>query len=238
MIHTIWVFVYVILLSALVQEIPAFQGYVSDYAGVLSAQRREQLTALLDELEQKTTARIAVVTVKTTHPYDDLQYAKKLLDAWRISQKGDPDNSALFLVVTEDQGARIVTGYGLEGILPSWRVSAILDEFVLPEFRAGRFDEGIYKGTWAVALVISQEARVELTGDAPIDVRRLPGTPSPGGVILALIVILALVSLMMRRARRDFGAGLRDTRSARRRSLSRFGGGFSRGSFGGFGGGH
>lgn len=237
MMPMIWVSLYVILCSALTQEIPAFQGYVSDYAGVLSAQRREQLTALLDELERKTTAHIAVVTVKTTHPYDDLQYARRLLDAWRISQKSDPDNSALFLVVTEDQRVRIVTGYGLEGILPSRRVSAILDEFVLPEFRAGRFDEGIYKGTWAVALVISQEAGVELTGAAPIDVRHLLGNPSPSGLILALIVILSLVSLMMRRVRRDFGVSLRDTRSARRRSLSRFGGGFSRGSFGGFGGG-
>jgi uncharacterized protein len=53
-----------ISVGALAQEIPAPQGYVSDYAEVLTPQTRDKLTALLQELEQKTTAQIAVLTVK------------------------------------------------------------------------------------------------------------------------------------------------------------------------------
>ncbi len=246
MIQKIFVLFCVISFGALAQEIPAPQGYVSDYAQMLSPQMREKLTGLLQELEQKTTAQIAVLTVKTTQPYDDLQYALKVFDSWKIGQKGK-DNGALFFVATEDRRVRILTGYGLEGILPDGKVGAILDEFVLPEFREGRFDEGIYKGVWAVALVIAKDAGVELTGDAPVDIERLPGAPSPIALIIALIVIFFIVNFMMRRARRAsrgsmvpwwvWLAGMGSGRSSGRGSFGSFGGGFSRGSFGGFGGG-
>jgi len=231
--------------GALAQEIPASQGYVSDYAEVLSLPMREQLTALLQELEQKTTAQIAVLTVKTTHPYDDFQYALKVFDSWKIGQKGK-DNGALFFVAVEDRRVRILTGYGLEGILPDGRVGAILDEFVIPEFRAGRFDEGIYKGVWAVALIIAKDAGVELSGQAPIDPDRLPDDGvSPISLVIALIVIFFIVSMIMRSARRTRGApsipwwvwmaGM--GAGSRGSGRGSFGGGFSRGGFGGFGGG-
>jgi uncharacterized protein len=231
--------------GALAQEIPAFQGYVSDYAEVLSPQMRENLTALLQELDQKTTAQIAVLTVPTTRPYDDFQYAVKVFDTWKIGQKGK-DNGALFLVAVEDRRVRILTGYGLEGILPDGKVGAILDEFVLPEFREGRFGEGIYKGVWAVALVIAKDAGVELTGQAPIDPNRLPDdNVSPISLVIALIVIFLIISLIMRSARRTRGAssipwwvwlaGMSAGSSSGR--IGGFGGGFSRGGFGGFGGG-
>ena len=246
MIQKILVLLCVISLGALAQEIPAFQGYVSDYAGLLSPQMQEKLTALLQELEQKTTAQIAVLTMKTTQPYDDFEYAVKVFDSWKIGQKGK-DNGALFFVATEDRRVRIVTGYGLEGILPDGKVGAILDEFVLPEFREGRFDEGIYKGVWAVALVIAKDAGVELTGEAPIDPERLPGdNVSPLSLVIALIVIFFIVSFMMRRTRRTsrstipwwvWMAGMGAGRSSGRGSFGSFGGGFSRGGFGGFGGG-
>ncbi|MCX8103416.1 MAG: TPM domain-containing protein [Candidatus Bipolaricaulota bacterium] len=237
--------------GVLAQEIPAFQGYVSDYAGILSPQMQKKLATLLQELEQKTTAQIAVLTVKTTQPLDDFQYAVKVFDSWKIGQKGK-DNGALFFVATEDRRVRILTGYGLEGILPDGKVGAILDEFVLPEFRAGRFDAGVYKGVWAVALVIAKDAGVELTGEAPIDPDRLPRDDvAPISLIIALIVIFFIASLIMRSARRSrgassipwwvwmagMGAGSRRSSRGGLGSFGSFGGGFSRGGFGGFGGG-
>ncbi len=237
-----------ISVGALAQEVPAPQGYVSDYAGVLTPQMREKLTTLLQELEQKTTAQIAVLTVKTTQPLDKFQYAEKVFTSWGIGQKGK-DNGVLFFIAVEDRQVQILTGYGLEGILPDGKVGAILDEFVIPEFHAGRFDEGIYKGVWAVALVIAQDAGVELTGQAPIDPDRLPDDDvSPISLVIALIVIFFLVSLMMRSARRTRGASSipwwvwmagmgAGSRGSSRGSFGSFGGGFSRGGFGGFGGG-
>jgi uncharacterized protein len=225
------------------QEIPAPQGYVSDYAEILSPAMRSSLTALLAELAQKTTAQIAVLIVKTTQPLDEFQYAEKVFTSWGIGQKGE-DNGALFLVAAEDRRVRIMTGYGLEGILPDGKIGAILDEFVTPEFRAERFDEGVYKGVWAVALVIAKDAGVELTGEAPIDIERLPDGISPISLVIALMVIFLVASLLMRSARRTrrtsafpwWGVWLATMSAGGGRSGSPSGG-FSRGSFGGFGGG-
>ncbi len=247
MIRKIFVLLCMSSCSALAQQIPEPQGYVSDYAQILSPQMQEKLTGLLRELEQKTTAQIAVLTVKTTRPYDDFQYALKVFDNWQIGQKGK-DNGALFFVASEDRGVRILTGYGLEGILPDGKVGAILDEFVLPEFRQGRFDEGVYKGVWAVALVIAKDAGVELTGEAPVDIERLADGISPLALVIALIVIFFVASLIMRGARRahrtssipwwvwlatmSAGSGRHSSRGS-----GGLAGGFSRGGFGGFGGG-
>lgn len=41
------------------------QGYVSDFAGVLSAPAKDKLTALCAEVDQKAHAQIAVVTISS-----------------------------------------------------------------------------------------------------------------------------------------------------------------------------
>lgn len=229
--------------TAVAQEIPPAQGYVSDYAQILSPQMREQLTALLRELEAKTTAEIAVLTVKTTQPLDEFQYAVRVFDEWKIGKRGQ-DNGALFLVASEDRRVRILTGYGLEGILPDGKVGAILDEFVLPYFREGRYDEGIYKGVWAVALVIAQDAKVELTGEAPVDIRQISDGQMALPLLIFIVVAILIVSSLMRRTRRSARGAfpwwvltttMASSSVGKRSSWSS--GSFSRGSFGGFGGG-
>lgn len=228
---------------AVAQEIPPAQGYVSDYAQILSPQMREQLTTLLRELEAKTTAEIAVLTVKTTQPLDEFQYAVRVFDAWKIGKRG-PDNGVLFLVASEDRRVRILTGYGLEGILPDGKVGAILDEFVLPYFREGRYDEGIYKGVWAVALVIAQDANVELTGEAPVDIRQISDGQMALPLLIFIVVAILIVSSLMRRTHRSARGAfpwwvltttMAGSNVGKRSSWGS--GSFSRGSFGGFGGG-
>src|SRR5687767_1207619 len=44
-------------------QFPKPSGYVNDFAGIISAPTRDELEALLRNLEQDTTAEVAVVTV-------------------------------------------------------------------------------------------------------------------------------------------------------------------------------
>jgi uncharacterized protein len=110
------------------------QGLVTDRAGVIDASTRERLTRLLEELRQKTGAEIAVLTVDTTEPLDDFTYAMQVADAWKIGRKGE-DTGALVLVAVRDRKVRVLTGYGLEGILPDGLVGAIQDRYMVPAFR-------------------------------------------------------------------------------------------------------
>src|SRR5262249_60688039 len=103
---------------------PPPQGFITDRAGVASPEVARRLTRLLEELRQKTGAEIAVVTVDTTAPLDDFGYALRIADAWKPGRRKE-DTGIVFLVAVRDRKIRILTGYGVEGILPDGLVGDI-----------------------------------------------------------------------------------------------------------------
>lgn len=132
----------------------SFQGYVSDYVGILSAEMRNGLFALPKELEIQIMAQAVGLIVKTTQPLDDLKYAVKVFDDWKIG-KTNNDRGLLFLVSVGDCRTRIITSYEFKRMLPDDEIGAILDQNVIPHFQQGDFCEGIFQGVWQLALVIA-----------------------------------------------------------------------------------
>lgn len=216
-------------LPALAAEppIPQPQGFVTDLAGVISPDARQRMTQTIQALKAKTGAEIAVLTVPTTDPLDDFTYAMRVADAWKVGRKGQ-DTGVLIVLVTGDRKLRILTGYGVEGILPDGLVGAIQDREMVPSFRAGRFGEGLERGVAAIAERIDKGHE----GEPPPPDQEHGGELSP----LALLVILLLVFFFLAwLSRRSGGGGGRYSR----RYPGGFGGGFPfpPGGFGGGGGG-
>jgi len=238
-------------------EIPKPINYVSDYAGVIDDATEAYLNGLLRELEEKTTAEIAVLTVETTAPLDSFSYGMAVFDRWRIGKEGK-DNGLLFLVAVEDRWMHIFTGYGLEGILPDGKVGEIRDTEIFPRFRDGDYAGGIKRGVELLAGIIAQDAGVELVrlGLGEVGVSPEPEV-SPdrdfGKTLIVFLILFFLLYFLFRRrarARRGpspspwpwifwWGWGLGRGRFGLGPGSSSFGfgGGFSRGGFGGFGGG-
>ena len=135
--------------------------YVQDYAGVLSAPARSYLQNLGRQLEQKTTAQLVVVTVKSLKgaPLED--YSLKLLRDWGIGQK-EKNNGVLLLVSTGDRKSRVEVGYGLEGALTDSLTGQIQDQYMIPYFRKGTYEPGIAYGYEALARRIAKEYNVQL----------------------------------------------------------------------------
>lgn len=213
---------------AVAEEIPAPQGFVTDRAGVVDAAARTRIEALAQELQQKTGAEIAVLTVRSTAPLDDFTYAMRVAEAWKAGRKGE-DSGVVVLVAVDDRKVRVVTGYGVEGVLPDGLVGAIQDREMVPEFRAGRMGEGIWRGVAAMAQRIAAERGVTLTG---VPARRAaPAVPEiPLWVILLVVVLLMVVTAQMSRR------GIRAGRGGPIIIPGGFGG-RGGGDFGGFGGG-
>ncbi len=138
-------------------------GMVTDLAGLLGDGARTRLEAMLRDLESKTTAELAVVTVPTTGGEDPKMYAVELFRRWGIGKKGK-DNGALLLVTVQERAVEVEVGYGLEGTLPDGLVGEILDRNVVPRFKAGDYEGGITAGAQAIARVIARQAGVELAG--------------------------------------------------------------------------
>jgi len=128
---------------------PTLTGRVVDDAHVLPADVQATLTQKLADLEARTSRQLVVVTLPSLQGDEISDYGYQLGRAWRIGQKGT-NNGALFIIVPSEHKVRIEVGYGLEPILTDALTSVILQEKVLPQFKAGDVPGGISAGTDAL----------------------------------------------------------------------------------------
>ncbi len=130
--------------------------YVNDYVGILRNETKEKIVYLGRELEEKTTAQIFVVIIKTTEGMDIETYANQLFRIWGIGQK-DKNNGVLLLVAFNDRKVRIEVGYGLEGRINDAKAGRILDNEFVPYFKDERYDDGIYRTYLSLVSEIAKE---------------------------------------------------------------------------------
>ncbi|WP_405380577.1 TPM domain-containing protein [Phascolarctobacterium sp.] len=169
--------------------------YVQDYAGVISASDKQQMLALGQDLDKKTTAQVAVLTVKSLEGYPIEEYALEVLRQWGIGSK-DKNNGVLLLISTGDRRSRIEVGYGLEGVLPDGLTGRIQDRYMIPYFKSGNYSKGILQGYKATVLTVAKSYGVtdlKTSGAAPQQKQNKASNGWEnllliGGLILLLIV--------------------------------------------------
>ena len=212
--------------SALALQLPEKpQHYVNDYTGLLSADSRERIENTLAEFEKTTSNQVVVAIFDSLEGGSLEDFSIHLAEKWKVGQKGR-DNGIILLIFKSDRKVRIEVGYGLEGALPDVIANLIIQNEIVPNFRAGNYDAGVEK---AVAAIL-QATRGEYKATAAT-------TDARGAVILFLIIIFVVLVATPRflfvpgvtySSRGGFGGG--------GFSGGGFGGGFSGGG-GGFGGG-
>ena len=203
------------------------QGYVNDYSHLLEPSDAAKITGLLEELDRKTSAQVAVVTVKTTQPETIEGYAVKLFEKWGMGQK-EKDNGVLLLIASEDRRVRIETGYGLEGALPDATCRTIIERIFIPHFKAGQYSEGIVQGVNAIVGLIAKEYGIDLGSPPQEEAQESFNDPSGliGLIFVAMFILFWFLAARTSRNGYWYGGG----------SGWGSGGGFSGGSFGGGGG--
>jgi len=207
-------------------------GCVFDYANLVSADDEQAITSLLLELEEKTTAEVKVVALRSLEGGEIEDFSTRLFERWGIGKKGK-DNGVLFLVAYEDRRARIEVGYGLEPVITDSQAGTILDTYVMPPFRSGNTSAGIRKGAEAIAGAVAKSAGVTLQAlpvAPPTQAPKLGHSDSPS--ILEIIIVIAIIILFIRH---PFLALMLFSGGGRGGGWS--GGGFGGGGGGGFGGG-
>lgn len=122
--------------------VPPLRAHVNDGAGLFDVARRDALEARLAAYETERGTQLVVLTVRTTDGEPIASYALRVAEAWRLGRKG-VDDGALLVVATEDRRVRIEVGYGLEGAVSDATAKRIIDETLLPAFRAGDYAGGI-----------------------------------------------------------------------------------------------
>jgi uncharacterized protein len=184
-------------------------NYVNDFAGVLNAATVAQLNDLCRQVDQKTHAQIAVVTIKSTDGQDIVSYAVALYQAWGIGPKSS-DRGVLILLAVQDHKYRTAVGYGLEPILPDGKVGGFGREAV-PLLRSGDYNGAVSLMTSRVASVIAQDAGVTLEGaqarSAPRNEPTSGAAPEGALVGFVLLLVFVLVIAALIRAGRGSGPG-------------------------------
>lgn len=136
--------------------IPALDAAVIDTTGTLDAATRQALQAQALALQQRKGSQLQVLMVPTTQPEDIAQYAVRAFEQYKLGRKG-VDDGLLLVVAKNDRRAKIETGYGLEGAIPDATSARVIQEYLVPKFRAGGYAGGITDATAALVKLIDGE---------------------------------------------------------------------------------
>ncbi|MCR5861606.1 TPM domain-containing protein [Flavobacterium sp. J372] len=223
------------VVSGFAQKIPPKPSLQTSYYEIdtqlLNDAQKREIEQKLIRYADSTSTQIVVVVVPNTGGDDIDSYKVDLAHAWGIGQ-GDKDNGVLLLIAKDDRKVAIATGYGTEHRLTDALSNRIIDEQIIPAFKAGNFYQGIDDGTTGIIKALNGEYKEER--------KNLRRSGNKDGIfsVLPFIILIIIIIIVISRGR---GGGNRGNR----------GGGFdladililsslgrsSGGSFGGFGGG-
>lgn len=141
---------------AAIVPVPALTARVIDQTSTLDASQQQALEAELAALEQRKGSQLAVLIVPTTGDEAIEQYSLRVVEAWKLGRKGI-DDGALLLVAKDDHHIRIEVGKGLEGPIPDAIANRIIDEYIVPKFRADDYAGGLQDGIDRMTKLIDGE---------------------------------------------------------------------------------
>jgi uncharacterized protein len=185
--------------AAHAQTFPKLTGRVVDDAHLLTQQQVDQLTQLSQSVEQASSRQLVIATIPDLQGYPIEDYGYKLGRAWGIGQKGI-DNGVILIVAPNEKKVRIEVGYGLEPIITDALSSMIIQNDILPRFRAGDMAGGIIAGATAIADQLKappDEAEQKAVAAADAQRQQQRSSDDGGGVPWALIFWLIVIGFMM-----------------------------------------
>jgi len=196
-----WLFLLIFFLwclpySACALEVPKLQGYVNDYAGMISPPAKSKIEEKLRAFEQSDSTQIVILTVPSLEGENIEEFGIKVGEAWKIGKKGK-DNGILFIVPKQERKIRIEVGYGLEGKLTDLTAGRIIDLVINPRFKQEDFDGGFIAGVSSLIDATRGEFRAE-----PRPARRGQKGISP---FLSIVLFFGIFTLLMGSASRALG---------------------------------
>jgi uncharacterized protein len=193
-------------------KIPPLTGRVVDDAHLLSPAAAQKLEGELADLEARTGHQLVVATVPDLQGYEIEEYGVQLARAWQIGRKGANDGAVL-IVAPSEKKVRVEVGYGLEGVLTDALSSVIIQRRILPQFKAGKMEQGVIDGTEALIQQLAlpeDEAKAQVAQAQARPEARESGGGFPWPVIIGVLIVFWVLSAVLRggrRGRRRGGGG-------------------------------
>ena len=217
--HLLSAFFVLIAAPAMAQDFPELTGRVVDAADIIPADTEAELVAKLEALETRSQRQLVVATVPDLQGYDIADYGYQLGRAWGIGEATRNDG-ALLIVAPKERKVRIEVGYGLEGYLTDAMSALIIQNAIIPRFKADDYPGGIIAGSDAIIaqLILPEDQARQIATD--VEQQRSSAGGFPFGALIWFAIIFFFFILPMlrggkRRRRyrgrgRDFGDTARD----------------------------
>jgi uncharacterized protein len=205
---------------------PALTGRVVDDAHILSASIAVQIDHKLADYEQATTNQIVVVTLPSLQGTSIEDYGYQLGRNWGIGQKGK-NNGVLLIVAPNERKVRIEVGYGLEASLTDAQSRNIIENSILPEFRAGRMEKGVKLGADNIIATLKGDA-IETAAPTTPAHSKSAHAQEYSDIIILIFILICMAGVLSSHSVMTTGG--------RRYGPTYFGGGSSGGFSGGGGG--
>jgi uncharacterized protein len=221
---------------------------IVDNANVIDPETEKKLGAIYLNLMDRAQIQFAVVTVDTTGDRDIFDYSLAVYRGWGIGTK--TNDGFLLLVAIKDRKYFTQVGYHLEGDLNDGLVGQIQRQYLVPEFKKGNYNKGIYDTVQAYVATLADKRGFTIEGidqryaykPTPPPRRSVDSSPSGlSSMCCFLIFVLFIVILVLSMIKRGGGGGCLNAlflgSALNAGSRGRWGGSSSGWSGGGFGGG-
>ncbi len=201
-----WLVWLVALLLALVgagtaqaQTFPPLTGRVVDAAHVLPPAVAAQLDQQLAALETQSQRQLVVATIPDLQGYDIEDYGYRLGRAWGLGDKKRNDGIIL-IVAPKEHKVRIEVGYGLEATVTDGLSELIIQNVILPKFKAGDMPGGIEAGTAALIqqLTLPADQAQKIAADAHPAAQHSSGEVGPALLWLGFIALFFIWPMFRR----------------------------------------
>lgn len=162
---------------------------------ILTPDEQRDIMSLAEQLYNATRVEMATVAISNIAYADAYTFAVELFNQWGIGDR-KTNQGVLILLVTDSRDIQIITGGGVEGLLPDARCADIVQNEMIPLLRNGHYGKGLIAGNMAIRKILTTDAaKAELLlGYRPKEV-----TEAPYSVLacmcLGLVALILLVYL-------------------------------------------
>lgn len=174
---------------------------IIDETGTLTSDEIAILGNKLRNLHYENLAQGAIVIVPSTNGVPIFDYAINVANRWGLGDK-TIDNGLLILVALNDRDFFILTGRGLEGVLPDARVKQIIGETITPHFKQEQYANGLSAGIDAI------ESRLRADPDTLANADKITNATEEHSPIPFFIVAWAIGVFLIQMLGRVLGASL------------------------------
>lgn len=141
------------------RDLPSLNEPVIDQANLLSPAEKQAISQRILNLHNAGKGQIGVVIVPTTGQEDIFDYSMRVADAWQLGS-AKRDNGLLMTIAINDRRIQILTGYGLEGVLPDIVAGRIINDKITPYFKQAQYAQGIDSGLVEIERILNLDPEI------------------------------------------------------------------------------